>query len=171
MKCQKVLVAQSCLTLCSPMDCSLSGSSVHGILQARILERVAIPFSRRSSRPKDWTQFSCIAGAFFTILATREALLNPGLVARIHNPFIQCCSSLMHASQNLTARKCWITETSPGRSKVQGTCHGLCMCWKKFRDIRQNEKRIKFMRVEDTIRTVAGSRESQTLSQLGSQFL
>ena len=42
----KVLVAQSCLTLCDPMDCSLPGSSVHGILQARILEWVAIPFSR-----------------------------------------------------------------------------------------------------------------------------
>ena len=47
----KVLVIQSCLTLCDPMDCSLPGSSVHGILQARILEGVAIPFSRGSSRP------------------------------------------------------------------------------------------------------------------------
>ena len=45
----KVKVAQLCLTLCNPMDCSLLGSSVHGILQARILERVAIPFSRGSS--------------------------------------------------------------------------------------------------------------------------
>jgi len=45
----KVLVSQSCLTLCDPMDHSLSGSSVHGILQARILECVAIPFSRESS--------------------------------------------------------------------------------------------------------------------------
>ena len=153
------------------MDCSPPGSFVHGILQARILVWVAIPFSRRSSRPKDWTQSSCIAGAFFIILATREALSNRGLVARIHKPFIQCCSSLMRASRNLTARKCWITETSPGRSKVQGTCHCLCMCWKKFPDIRQNERRIKLIRVEDTIRTVGGSRESQTLSQLGSQFL
>ena len=45
----KVLVTQLCPTLCNPMDCSLPGSSVHGILQARILERVAIPFSRGSS--------------------------------------------------------------------------------------------------------------------------
>ena len=44
-----VLVAQSCLTLCDPMDCSPPGSSVHGILQARILEWVAIPFSRGPS--------------------------------------------------------------------------------------------------------------------------
>ena len=46
-------VAQSCPTLCDPMDCSLPGSSVHGIFQARILEWVAISFSRRSSRPRD----------------------------------------------------------------------------------------------------------------------
>ena len=66
----KMLVAQSCPTLCDPMDCSLPGSSVHGILQARILEWVAIPFSRGSSWPRDWTQVSCIAGRFFTIRAT-----------------------------------------------------------------------------------------------------
>ena len=45
----KVLVTQSCPTLCDPMDCSLPGSSVHGILWARILEWVAIPFTKRSS--------------------------------------------------------------------------------------------------------------------------
>ena len=45
----EVLVSQSCLTLCDPMDCSLPDSSVHGILQARILQWVAIPFSRESS--------------------------------------------------------------------------------------------------------------------------
>ena len=49
------------------------GSSVHGILQARILEWVAMPSSRRSSQPRDWTWFSCIAGRFLTIWATREA--------------------------------------------------------------------------------------------------
>ena len=52
------------------------GSSVHGILQARILEWVAIPFSRGSSQPRDWTQISHIAGRSFTIWATREALLH-----------------------------------------------------------------------------------------------
>ena len=49
----KVLVAQSCPTLCNRMDCSPPGSSGHGILQARILECVAIPFSRGSSQPRD----------------------------------------------------------------------------------------------------------------------
>ena len=64
--CVSVLVAQLCLTLCDPMDCSPPGSSVHGILQARILEWVAIPFSRGSSQPRDWTQVSCTASRFFT---------------------------------------------------------------------------------------------------------
>ena len=49
-------VTQLCLTLCDPMDCSLPSSSVHGILQARVLEWVAISFSRGYSRPKDQTQ-------------------------------------------------------------------------------------------------------------------
>ena len=66
-------VAQSCPTLCGPMDCSLSGSSVHGIFQARVLEWIAISFSRGSSRPRNQTQVSCIAGRRFTIWATREA--------------------------------------------------------------------------------------------------
>ena len=52
--------AQSCLTLCDPTDCSLPGSSVHGVLQARVLEWVVIPFSRGSSRPRDQTWFSHI---------------------------------------------------------------------------------------------------------------
>ena len=53
--CVCVLVTQPCLTLCNPMDCNRPGSSVHGILQARILEWVAMPFSRGSSQPKDQT--------------------------------------------------------------------------------------------------------------------
>ena len=57
----KVLVIQSCPTLYDPMDCSLPGSSVHGILQARILERVAMPFSRRSSQPRDQTHGSFVS--------------------------------------------------------------------------------------------------------------
>ena len=56
------------------MDCSPPDSSVHGILQARILEWVAIPFSRGSSRPRDWTQISCSAGVFFTVWVTRALL-------------------------------------------------------------------------------------------------
>ena len=69
-------VTQSCLTLCDPMDCSLPGSSIHGIFQARVLEWVAISFSRGSSRPRDRTQVSHIVGRCFTNWATREALLS-----------------------------------------------------------------------------------------------
>ena len=58
-------VAQSCPTLCDPMDCSLLGSSIHGIFQARILEWVAISFSNGSSRPRDQTQVSFIVGRCF----------------------------------------------------------------------------------------------------------
>ena len=60
-------VAELCPTLCDPMDCSPPGSSVHGILQARILEWVAISFSRGSSQPRDQTQVSCIAGRHFIL--------------------------------------------------------------------------------------------------------
>ena len=62
-----------CLTLCSPIDCSPLSSSVHRILQARILEWVAIPFSRGSSQLRNQTQVFCIAGRFLTVWATREA--------------------------------------------------------------------------------------------------
>ena len=58
---------QSCLTLCHPRDCNPPGSSVHGILQARVLECIAIPFLRGSSQPRSPSQVSCIAGRFFTI--------------------------------------------------------------------------------------------------------
>ena len=72
-----VLGAQSCLTLCSPANCSLPVSSVHEILQARILEWVAMPSSRGSYWPRDWTWVSSIEGRFFTIWATRRCL-DPG---------------------------------------------------------------------------------------------
>jgi len=68
-KCVKVLASQFYLTLCDPMDYSLPSSSVYGILQARILEQVAVSFSRESSLPRDQTQVSCSGGGFFTIWA------------------------------------------------------------------------------------------------------
>ena len=65
-------VAQSSLTLCFLMDCNLPCSSIHGIFQARVLEWVAISFSRGSFRPRDRAQVSCIAGRHFTVWGTRE---------------------------------------------------------------------------------------------------
>ena len=87
------LVARSCPTLCNPMGYSPSGFSVHGILQARILEWVVISFFRGSSqdpwpgidpKTRDQTQVSCIAGRFFAIWATREAQSWLGNTCWIH---------------------------------------------------------------------------------------
>ena len=77
---------------CDPMDCSPPGSSVHSIFQARILEWVAISFSRGSSQPRDQTQVSCRAGRFFTDWATTENLMEDmkGLVSLKEE--IQRCS-------------------------------------------------------------------------------
>ena len=77
------LVAPSCLTLCHPMDCS-PGASVHGILQARILEWAAMLSTRGSSRPRDWTQVSLVAGGFFTIWATRKPMGLLNLTQYLH---------------------------------------------------------------------------------------
>ena len=71
----KVKVAQSCPTLCDPVD-----YTVHGILQARILEWVAFPFSRGSSQSRNWTHVSHIAGTFFTSWATWEAYTVVGIL-------------------------------------------------------------------------------------------
>ena len=67
---------QVCLTLCDPMDCSLTGSLVHRIFQARILEWVAMPSSRGSSQPRDQMHvlYLCIAREFFTTSTIQEAL-------------------------------------------------------------------------------------------------
>ena len=83
----KALVVQSCLILCDRIDGSLSGSSVHGLLQVRILEWVAIPFSRGSSQPRDQIRVSPVAGTFFTVWVIREALVN--MTKLILNPVDQ----------------------------------------------------------------------------------
>ena len=82
-----------------PMDYSLPDSSVHGILQARILEWVAISFSRRSSPPRSWTRVSCIAGRFFTIGAI--LLLNRNSVKANHLSFSCVCFSRSVVSDSL----------------------------------------------------------------------
>ena len=79
-----VLVVRSYLTLRDPMGYNPPGSSVHGILQARILKWIAIPFSRGSSQPRDWIQLSHIADRFFTIWATREVHLAPQMITNIY---------------------------------------------------------------------------------------
>ena len=77
--CVRAKSIQLCLTLCDPKDCDLQGSSVHGILQARILEWVAVPSSRGSSLPRDHTRvsyFSTLAGGFFTTIRTTYFKIN-----------------------------------------------------------------------------------------------
>ena len=73
----KVKVKVLCPILCNPMDCCLPRSSIHRILQARMLEWVAISFSRRSSRPSNGTWVSHILGRFFTICVTGDAATKP----------------------------------------------------------------------------------------------
>ena len=73
--CLCVFIAQLCPTLCNPVDYSPPGSSVHGSLQARILEWIVISYSRGSSQPRDQTWVSCIAGGFFTIWAPGRPML------------------------------------------------------------------------------------------------
>ena len=70
------LIAQPCLTLCNPVDCSPPGSSVHGIFQAKILEWVAISCCRGSSQPRDQIAPPTLAGRFFTTSTTWGALYN-----------------------------------------------------------------------------------------------
>ena len=86
---QESEVTQSCLTLCDPMDCSLADFSIHGTFQARILEWVAISFSRGSSWPRDRTWVSRILGSHFTLWATREANFSSYLIEfiKLKTPF------------------------------------------------------------------------------------
>ena len=96
-----MLFAQTCSTLCNPMDYSPLGSSVHGILQARILEWIIIPFSRGSSQPRDWTQVSCTAGRFFTVWATREDCLMSFISSNIQFIWISLVVSNMSFQASL----------------------------------------------------------------------
>ena len=68
------LVTPSCQTFCDPMDCSQPGFSVHGIFQAGILEWIAIPVSRGSSLPRDWTQVSCFASLIAQLVKNLPAM-------------------------------------------------------------------------------------------------
>ena len=110
-------VAQSCLTLCDPMDCSLLGCSIHRIFQARVLERVAISFSRGSSWPMDQTQVFHIAGGFFTIWATREA---PRTLEWVAYTFSRGFSWLRSQTR---------VSCSVGRFFISWATRGALQCW------------------------------------------
>ena len=89
-------VAQSCPTLCDPIDCSLPGSSVHGILQAIVLEWIVISFARGSSQPRARTRVSRIVNRHVTVWATREMYY-----LKFGNCFYRYCYFLYNCSQTL----------------------------------------------------------------------
>ena len=132
MKC-KSEVAQSSLTLCDHIDCSLPGFSIHGIFQARILEWVAISFSRRSSQPRDWTWVSRIVGRRFTIWATREFmktyrwLTNTWKDAQHHSLSKKCKSKLQwditwHQSEWPSSKSLQTINTGEDVEKRECSC-------------------------------------------------
>ena len=81
-------VASVVSTLCDPVDCRLPGSSVHGILQERILKWIAVSFSRGSSQPRDQTTISCLAGGFSYHWAVREVLWTHMKTITMANTFV-----------------------------------------------------------------------------------
>ena len=114
-------VTQSYLTLCNPMDCTPPGSSIHGIFQARILEWIAISFSRRSSQPRDWIQVSHIVGRHFTIWATREVMDGKRALKKILNHVSNYGNANLNSNQIPPIRK-----GAPTRMQNNAT---LIHCW------------------------------------------
>ena len=95
---------QSYLTFYDPMDCSPPGFSAHGILQARILEWVAMPSSRQSSQPRDQTHISCIAGGFFTYWTTWEALTATSKMSKTKHRAMMTLRCSDESSKNVSGR-------------------------------------------------------------------
>ena len=136
------------------MDCSPPGSSIHGILQARILDWVAISFSRGSSQPRDRTQVSFIAGRRFNLWATREAVLGTYLMENINSSpcpvgpvesrtwceewwasFSEWHLGSWHSSPWLQADPCLcnqdprVEESKDSGQEVQGGLRGAAWAW------------------------------------------
>ena len=137
-----------CLTLCDPMDWHLPGSSVHGILQARMLEWVAVPFSRGSSWPRDQTHISCVSclsGGFFTTSATWEAhlyiyvyLLPLGPPSRLPTPPLLATTEHWDELPVLSSRfpralvkLWWWTAVWTLRRMCSKHMKGAYTCWKR----------------------------------------
>ena len=125
-------VAKLCLTLWNCMDCRLSGSSVHGILQARILEWVAIPFSRGSSQPRDRTHISCIGRWIFYL--SHLVVWMRKTINSMHNKEVNytVCYKVVSAMENIEQNKGMAGRIGVGCSFKQNGCyrphweHELC---------------------------------------------
>ena len=128
------LVAKLCPTLCDPMDYNLPGSSVHGISQSRILEWVAIPFSRGSSWPRDRTHISCIGRWILDCWARREAYqshqvtLPPGDSKSVHEEADQMFSSCSESSDLENSHG--EAEGNTPYSEETSWNENLCASWK-----------------------------------------
>ena len=105
------------------MDCSLPGSSVHGIFQARVLEWVAIPFSQGSSWPWDWTWVSCITGGFLTVSATREA---PTMTQN----FNQRTDDLKSIKNHQLMKSGYLVDRIMNKREKKDTWPGIFAVWK-----------------------------------------
>ena len=119
---------QSCPTLCDPVDCSLPDSSVHRILQAKILEWVAISFSRGSSKPRDQTHismFPALAGRFFTTSATEYYINNRILVILSLLSDTYVCTQSLQSCPTL----CDTMDCSPPGSSVHGILQARILQW------------------------------------------
>ena len=143
-----VLIAQLCLTLCNPIDCSPLGSSVHGVFQARILEWVAISFSRGSSWPRDQTQVSCIAGRLFVLSVQFSSVAQ--LCRLFADPWIAACQaslsitisqsslkltsieSVMPSSHLILCCPFFLLPPIPPFIRVFSNESTLCMRWPKY---------------------------------------
>ena len=127
------LVAQSCLTLCDPLDSSLSGSSVHGIFQTRILEWVAISSSRGSSRPKDRTLVSSVS-------CIGRQVLNQ--LHHLGNPWYKCILAYQEPNRirGWSAGGCGWSKNRQGRARggrPQRIWSNNSRCWTRFQDFLQ----------------------------------
>ena len=120
----KVLVAQPCPTLCNPMDDSLPGSSVHRILQARIQEWVAIPFSRGSSQPTDWTRVSCTGRRILCCKPHKQSILTNHFSPIYHFDLTEFFPVLRH-------KKLWYRSSSEPLKQHQSvsTVHTYSISW------------------------------------------
>ena len=134
-------VAQSCVTLCDPMDCNLPGSSVHGILLAIILEWAAISFSRASSSPRDWAPISCIGRWILYHWATWKPPFQYDLIS-LQRPYFQISLyteilgvrtltfvCVPAKSLQLCLTLCAPMDCSPSGSSVQGILQERVLEW------------------------------------------
>ena len=144
--CMCVKSPQSYLTLCNPMDCSPPGSSVQGILQARILEWAVMPLSRASSRPRDWTWVSC-----FTIWAAREGPPPPPRPPPIHE-----------GRGQILCPNCWWFVVLSLQEKVEMQRQRFRWEFEKYRGFLALEEQLQLRRLEEEERaTLQKLRESK----------